>query len=116
MYWLDMNGQVINWSSETTVVPYKSPVDNRVHRYFVDFKIKVKNNAGEIKTYLVEVKPEAQTKPPKIPKKITEKTKMRYINEVKTWGVNSAKWEAAVSYAKDRGAEFIIVTEKHLNV
>lgn len=116
MHWFDSNSQVLNWSSETVIIPYISPIDNRAHRYFVDFKVKIKNNQGQVTTYLVEVKPEAQTVPPAAPKKITEKSKMRYINESKTYGVNAAKWEAATKFAKDRGFQFIILTERQLGL
>lgn len=111
MHWLDDNKQVISWHSECTVIPYVSPVDNKYHRYFVDFKAKILNNTGETKTYLIEIKPETQTIPPKMGKK----TK-RYLNEVMTYGVNSAKWRAAEQFAADRGMQFIILTEKHLNL
>ena len=112
MHWLDDNKQVTKWSSETTIVPYFSPIDNKYHRYFVDFKMHLVNNQGQTKTYLVEIKPEVQTRPPKTP---TRKT-ARYITEVKTFGVNQAKWHAAEIYAKDRGMEFIILTEYHLGI
>lgn len=111
MHWLDENKQVLKWSSEETIIPYISPVDNKYHRYFVDFKAEIQNNAGEIKTYLIEIKPEVQTRPPK-PRKATSK----YLNEVMIFGVNSAKWTAAERYAKDRGQQFIILTETHLNI
>ena len=41
MKWCDTNSSVLEWGSETTVIPYKSPVDNKIHRYFVDFYIKL---------------------------------------------------------------------------
>lgn len=110
--WCDKNPAVVKWSSEETIVPYISPVDNRAHRYFIDFKIQVYTNEGKLKTYLVEIKPDNQTRPPQAP---TRKTK-RYIQEVMTWGVNDAKWKAATTYAKDRGWEFIILTENHLGI
>lgn len=112
MRWLDENQQVIFWSSETTIVPYKSPIDNRMHRYFVDFKMQLTNNQGITKTYLVEIKPEKQTVPP-----VPGKRKSKYwMTEVQTYGVNQAKWAAAQTYALDRGYEFIILTERHLNI
>lgn len=111
MHWADENKQVIEWSSERVVIPYVSPIDNRFHRYFMDFKIKLINNKGETKTYLVEIKPDTQTRPPK-PRKKTQ----AYLNEIKTWGVNEAKWIAAKKYASDRGIEFVIITEHHLNL
>ena len=110
--WCDRNPAVLKWSSEETVVPYISPIDNKAHRYFIDFKIQVRKNDGSVKTYLVEIKPDSQTKPPVKP---SRKTK-RFLQEVMTWGVNEAKWKAAKNYAKDRGYEFIILTENHLGI
>lgn len=112
MNWCDNTSSVIKWSSETTVVPYICPTDNRMHRYFVDFKIQVKDKDGNIKTYLVEIKPEVQTRPPATPKRKTK----RYLTEVMTWGKNEAKWKYARDYCKDRGLEFVILTEKHLGI
>jgi hypothetical protein len=109
MNWCDNNSTVLSWSSEETIVPYRSPVDSRLHRYFVDFKIKVNSNAG-VKTYLVEIKPDGQTRPPKVPKRNSK----RYLIECSTFLVNQAKWEAANRWAIDRGWEFIVLTEKHL--
>lgn len=110
--WCDHNPAVVKWSSETTVIPYICPTDNRRHRYFVDFKIQVKDKEGKLKTYLVEIKPEVQTRPPE---PLKRKTK-RYITEVMTWGKNEAKWKAAREFCADRGYEFIIITEKHLGL
>ena len=110
----DVDPNVIWWSSEETVIPYRSPVDNRIHRYYVDFTARLNTGNGKTKTVLVEVKPYAQTIPPTIQE--SKKKSKRYINEVMTWGVNSAKWKAAREYCKDRGYEFIIMTEKNLPV
>ena len=112
MIWCDTNPSVIKFSSEETVIPYICPTDNRPHRYFVDFKIQVKAKDGKLKTYLVEIKPYAQTIPPKIPQRKTK----RFITEVMTYGKNEAKWNAAKNFCKDRGYEFIILTENELNV
>lgn len=112
MVWVDEKPNVIKWRSEETVVPYISPIDNKLHRYFIDFQVQIKDKTGMLKTYLIEIKPETQTKPPAIQKKVTKK----YLEEVVTWGKNEAKWKAAKEYAKDRGWEFIILTEKHLGI
>ena len=109
---LDSHPQVIGWSSEEVIIPYRSPIDGRKHRYFPDFLIKQINNKGIKESILVEVKPRAQTKPPEKSSKITK----RYLNEVKTWGVNQAKWEAAGEFCKDRGWRFMIMTEKELGI
>lgn len=110
--WCDNNPSVIKWSSEETIVPYISPIDNKAHRYFIDFKIQIRTNNKAIKIYLVEIKPDSQTRPPKPPSKKTR----RYLQEVMTWGVNDAKWKAATTYAKDRSWEFIVLTENHLGI
>lgn len=110
--WCDKNPSVVSWSSEETIVPYVSPVDNRAHRYFIDFKIQVNTSEGKKKTYLVEIKPDYQTRPPVAPSRKNKK----YITEVMTWGVNDAKWRAAKQYALDRGWEFLILTEYHLGI
>lgn len=112
MKWCDMNDSILEWGSEIVVVPYVSPVDNKVHRYFVDFYIKVKDKTGNITKYLVEIKPERFTKPPEIPKRKTKK----FIDEVFQYGVNDAKWKAAFEYCLDRNMKFIILTEKDLGL
>lgn len=106
--WCDKNPSVLKWSSEETIIPYRCPTDNRIHRYFVDFKITVSTG----KTYIVEVKPAAQTQPPIYPGRQTQ----RYITESLTFMKNKAKWEAAIEFARDRGWEFKIITEKELGL
>lgn len=112
MNWCDLNSDVLEWGSEEVVIPYRSPLDNRVHRYFVDFLVKVKQTDNTCKMILVEVKPYRFTQEPKIPKRRTK----RFINEVKQWGVNLAKWESATEFCIDRGWEFKLITEKELRL
>jgi hypothetical protein len=107
---LDENTNVLRWASEEIVVPYISPIDNRPHRYFVDFYVEARAVDGSIKKMLLEVKPAAQTQPPKSPKRKTK----RYISEVMTYGVNEAKWRAAQEFCKDKGWEFRLITEAEL--
>ena len=110
MSYLDENPNVVEWSSEEIIIPYISPIDNKRHRYFPDFLIKVKRVDGSTKTMLIEVKPKYQTTEPK-----TQKRKTRqYINEVMTWGMNTAKWKYAEEYCLDRGWEFKILTEDEI--
>jgi len=112
MSWLDRNDDIISWASEELIIPYKSPVDNRVHRYFPDFLVKVKTKDGKFKTMLLEVKPKKQTVQPEPQKRVTK----QYLNEVTTYAVNVAKWNAATEYCLDRGWEFKILTEEHLGI
>jgi hypothetical protein len=112
MSWLDLNDNIISWASEEVIIPYISPVDNRYHRYFPDFLVKVKTREGTTKTMMLEVKPKKQTRPPEPQKRKTK----QYINEVVTWGINQSKWKAAEEYCLDRGWEFKILTEDHLGI
>ena len=112
MVHLDENPGVIEWSSEEIIIPYLSPIDNRIHRYFPDFFIRVKNKAGLLEGIILEVKPSAQTVPPKVNKRVTKKV----IQEVMTYGINEAKWKAATEYCKDRNWTFKLVTEKDLGI
>ncbi|AGR47787.2 head completion protein [Sinorhizobium phage phiM7] len=118
MRYLDLHPHVIEWSSEEIVIPYISSVDGRWHRYFVDFYAKMKKG-DKVETVLIEVKPHAQTKPPDISKaKMLKSGKpgMRYLNEVKTWAINSSKWSAAREYCADRGWHFLIFDEYSLGI
>ena len=108
----DLNESVISWGSEEFWIPYLSPVDNRVHRYFPDFIMKVRESSGQVKTYVIEVKPGKQTVPPKKPKRQTKS----YLYECKTYAVNQAKWKAAVEFCKDHMIEFKVITEKELGI
>jgi len=112
MRFCDMDSRIIKWSSEEVVIPYRSPIDRRIHRYFVDFLVQMKKADGSINTMLIEIKPASQTREPQKQSKVTK----RYINEVFTWGVNQAKWAAAEEYCKDRNWEFKIFTEKELGI
>jgi len=111
--WCDLNESIIYWASEEFYINYLSPIDNRVHRYFPDYLIKVKESNGNIKTYVIEVKPKRQTMPPVQTSKKRTKT---FINEVKTYAVNEAKWKAAIEWCKDHRMEFKIITENELGI
>jgi len=112
MKWCDLNDSVQEWGSETVIVPYISPVDRKIHRYFVDFYIKVNAKTGISQKYLIEIKPERFTKPPAIPQKKTKK----FIDEVFQYGVNEAKWKAAFEFCQDRNMKFMVLTEKDLGI
>jgi hypothetical protein len=112
MSWLDRTDSILSWASEELIIPYVSPVDNRVHRYFPDFLVKVKTKDGKNKTMLIEVKPKKQTVEPVIRKRVTK----QFINEVTTYAVNQAKWKAATEFCLDRGWEFMLMTEDHIGI
>jgi len=108
MLYCDKTDAILEWGSEEVVVPYKSPIDKRMHRYFVDFIVKLKNQKGITETVLIEVKPKKQCSPP-------SKKSKRFLNEMKTYGINTAKWKAATEYAENKGWRFIIMTDETLS-
>lgn len=110
----DSHPDVLQWNSEETRIRYRSPLDNKIHTYYPDFWVKKKRHSdGLIEINLIEVKPKKQTKQPAI---IEGKPTRKYINEVATWGINSAKWKAAQAYCQERGWKFVILTEDELGV
>jgi len=110
MKYCDHHKRIVEWSSEEIIIPYYSPVDGRKHRYFPDFWCRIKQSNGELKEFLIEVKPLKETKPPLKKARVTP----RYLREVETWGVNSAKWKAAGVVCERKGWEFKLLTEKEL--
>jgi hypothetical protein len=111
MDWLDQSESVVYWSSEELAIKYYNPVDNKIHRYFPDFIVKVKRKDGTVMTHVIEVKPEYQTKQP-----VRKRKTQKFINEYITYTVNQSKWKAATEFCKDRGWEFRILTEKNLGI
>ena len=112
MVYCDKNAKILEWGSEEIALPYISPHDSRVHRYFPDFYIKVQENTGKIKRYLIEVKPLKQTVKPKKPKRQTK----GYIYEVREYAKNMAKWKAGNEFCKDRLWKFQVLTEHELGI
>ena len=112
MVYCDQNKNVLEWASEEIALPYRSPVDNKVHRYFPDFYMKIKETNGAIKNYVIEVKPLKQCSPPKKPKRQTK----GYMREAYEYAKNQAKWQAAKEFCDDRQWEFKVVTEKELGI
>jgi len=112
MVYCDKNQNILEWGSEEIALPYRSPIDNRIHRYFPDFYIKVRETSGQIKKYIIEIKPKKQTVEPKVQKKKTK----GYIYEVYEYAKNQAKWKAAREFCKDRLWEFKIITEDELGI
>jgi hypothetical protein len=112
MRYLDHHTDVLEWASEEFYIPYVSPIDKRVHRYFPDFWIKKKNPEGQVETYVVEVKPAGQSKMPIIEGRMTRGQKRDLI----AYAVNQAKWKAAEEFCSDRKWSFKVFTEKELGI
>ena len=106
MKYLDRQPEVLQWNSEEIIIPYKSPIDGKWHRYYPDFLVKTLKSET-----IIEIKPKKQTKPPKE----NPKHRRRYLREVKTFVVNEAKWKAAKEFCENKGFQWKIMTEDTLS-
>ena len=111
MRWLDENQNVIWWASEEFFIKYKSPIDQKIHRYFPDFIVRLKQKDGKQSTVVIEIKPQKQTVKPQQKRK----TK-RYLQEAATYAINQEKWRAADLFCREHGWEFKVMTEKDIGI
>ncbi len=111
--YLDINQSILEWTSETVIVKYLSPIDGKYHRYFIDFSLKALTKDGKTKNIWIEIKPYSQTQLPKEPKRKTK----NYLESIKTYMVNQAKWETSKQICEQyklqgKDTEFVVITEK----
>ena len=112
MRWCDTKSSVTKWASEEIIIPYRSPKDGKIHRYYPDFYMKTRESGGKVKESIIEIKPLKQCSTPKQPKRKTAK----YKAECLTYAINQAKWKYASKWCKERNLSFVVLTEKDLNV
>ena len=112
MVYCDTNDNILEWGSEEISLPYRSPLDGKIHRYYPDFYIKVRENDGSIQKYIIEIKPKKQTVEPKVQQRKTK----GYIYEVTEWARNQTKWKVAEEFCQDRQWKFKIITEEDLGI
>jgi hypothetical protein len=111
MKWLDENPSVIWWASEELIIRYKSPIDQKMHRYFPDFIVRLKQKNGTESTVVIEIKPQKQTVKP-----VQKRKTKRYLQEAATYAVNQEKWRAADLFCKEHGWQFKVLTEKDIGI
>jgi hypothetical protein len=109
MRYCDDTPGILKWASEEFFIPYVSPVDGQLHRYFPDFFLEVQSATGR-KKMVVEIKPAHQTSMPSPKSRKTRK----FLAEVATFAVNQAKWAAAKEFCLKQGMEFVVLTEHEL--
>jgi hypothetical protein len=112
MKFCDSRPDILKWASESVIIPYKSPIDGKMHRYFPDFLIKMLTKDGTTKVVMIEVKPFKETQLPKLPKS-GRKTK-NYLAEQVTYAINQTKWQAAREVCQKKRWEFKVMTENEL--
>ena len=110
----DTNDAILKWSSEPMAIKYFNPLDKKEHDYNVDFYIKVLKESGEEQEWIIEIKPERQTKKPIYEGAMTLTKLKSYNHSMQVWITNQAKFKAAKEWAEKRGFRFGVVDEKFL--
>ena len=101
----DEHPNVAKWASESIKIPYRHPLTGKYTVYVPDFFIVYNDKEGRKHAELVEVKPKAQT---------TMENAGRSHAKQKQVVINTAKWEAANAYARQRKIRFRVVSEDQL--
>lgn len=115
MIWCDSNEKVLMWSSEPVQIEYLSRQDQKTHNYFPDFYMKVSQDDGKLKEFLVEIKPKAQIQKPTMPTKASRKALESYKFLAEAYIRNMDKYTAAKAYCANRNWHFIVLTEDSIN-
>jgi len=101
--WCDHTKNVVWWSSENLKIPYFHPIKKKQVGYWPDFILKIQDNI-----YVVELKPEIQTKPPVYSKRKS------LLNEQAIYMTNVAKWNACKTYCEKLGYTFMVIKNESL--
>lgn len=101
---LDQHPSVLQWASESIIVPYRDPVTGRKKNYIPDLFIIYKDATGVKKAEIVEIKPSSQT----------GQFKPKNLAEAATISRNQSKWSAATAYAVKNGMTFRVITESDI--
>ena len=105
MTFCDSNKNVLYWASEAIKIPYRSPLDGKIHQYIPDFFVVYQNKHGQQIAEMVEIKPKKQS--------LIESRKASAKDRAVV-AVNHAKWASAMAYCKAQGYTFRVITEDDL--
>jgi len=86
-------------------IPYRSPLDGKVHNYIPDFFVVYQNKYGKAIAEVVEIKPKKQS---------LIESRSASARDRAVVAVNHAKWAAATAYCKMQGFAFRVITEDDL--
>ena len=132
--WCDLNPNVVRWASEPIGIKYLNPISNmeycmknglnpndphnwKVCNYYTDFWIELQdsNDPTIIKRIFIEVKPFDQTQCPKpLSESASLKERKAFNKAAETYLVHQQKWSDDKKYFNERGADFMVITEKSL--
>lgn len=118
--------KIISWGCEAIKIPYtktsvKKAKDGVMdykttkHNYYPDFWYKQLREDGSIEEVLMEVKPYKETIKPNAPAfNATRKQLENFEYAMNLWNANMYKWEHALSFCKQKGIKFTIMTEAYI--
>jgi hypothetical protein len=101
MRFCDTNENVLQWASESIVIPYRHPLTGKMANYIPDFLITYKTRSNTMIAELVEIKPKKQS---------VIESKMNSRDRAVV-AINYAKWDAATKWCKRNGLRFRVITE-----
>jgi hypothetical protein len=104
MRFCDTNDNVLQWASESLVIPYRHPLTGKMTNYIPDFLITYKTRGNTVIAEVIEIKPKKQSV-------IESKMSSRDRAVV---AINYAKWDAATKWCKRNGLRFRVITEQDM--
>lgn len=119
---LDMNPNILRWSSENIKIPYIKPTNKKPSIYLPDYFIEYRDVNGNINKEIIEVKPHKEAKQAtfliennfqSLPPIRSKKPKNRTYEQAMML-INAAKWKAAINFCHKYNMKFRVVTENQL--
>ena len=104
MRFCDTNDNVLQWASESLVIPYRHPLTGKMTNYIPDFLITYKTRGNTVIAEVIEIKPKKQS--------VIESKMISRDRAVVA--INYAKWDAATKWCKRNGLRFRVITEQDM--
>jgi len=101
MRFCDTNDNILQWASESIVIPYRHPLTGRMTNYVPDFLITYRTRDNRMCAEVIEIKPKKQSV-------LESKASARDRAVV---AVNYSKWDAATKWCRRQGLQFRVITE-----
>ncbi len=104
MQFCDSNSNILQWASESIVIPYRHPLTGKMTNYIPDFLVVYRNKNNTMRAEVVEIKPKKQS--------ILESKASNRDRAIVA--VNYAKWDAATKWCRRQGLTFRVITEEDI--
>jgi len=101
MRFCDTNDNILQWASESIVIPYRHPLTGKMTNYVPDFLITYRTRDNRMCAEVIEIKPKKQSV-------IESKASARDRAVV---AINYSKWDAATKWCRRQGLQFRVITE-----